>query len=97
MAFGGYTIIRSNIFNASTHDTSNEWELTKTFDTVRKYIKENHSGDVVMVFENDTEYDGYLLYSWFNDPHYGWKRELNKSELDADVQCVRFDQYLIDC
>ena len=82
MAFDGYSIVRSNVFNTSFREETTEYEITKMFDVVRNIIKDNKQGDVVMVFEEDTEYDGCLLYSWFNDPYGGWTRDYNSTDIE---------------
>lgn len=82
MAFNGYSITVANIFNTSEHENTDTDKLTKVFDIVRNIIKRNNSGDVIMVFEEDTEYDSSLIYSWFNDPAYGWKRDYDNTDIE---------------
>lgn len=85
MAFNGYSIVRANVFNSSFREEHTEWKKTCMFDIVRNIKKENRDGDVIMVFEEDTEYNGYLLYSWFNDPYKGWTRDYNKTDIELSV------------
>lgn len=85
MAFNGYSIMVSNVFDTSKHENTDTDKLVKMFDIVRDVIKRNNSGDVIMVFEDDTEYDGTLIYSWFNDPYYGWKRDYDNTDIELSV------------
>lgn len=73
MAFGGYTVTRSNVFNPSVRDTSETWDLSDAMGTVKSYVDENVSGDVITLFEEETEDSGYMISSWFNHPNDGWK------------------------
>lgn len=91
MAFDGYSIMVSNIFDTSKRENTDTDKLTRMFDIVRNIIKRNNSGDVIMVFEEDTEDSGYLIYSWFNDPCYGWKRDYDETDIElATLENVGF-------
>lgn len=82
MAFDGYSISVANILDTRKHENTDTDKLTKVFDIVRNIIKRNNIGDVIMVFEEDTEDSGYLIYSWFNDPAYGWKRDYDNTDIE---------------
>ena len=75
MAFAGYTVARKNVFNTSVCDSKSTYEDTEVRDIVSTLMDENRSGDVIMVWEEDTEDSGYLLVSYFNHPFTGWCKE----------------------
>lgn len=82
MAFGGYTIFRDNVFNTSVHDVFNTRD-TSIKDCIIQTIKnDNHIGDVISVFEDDTEYDGTLIESWFNDSYSGWTSQYTNTDIE---------------
>jgi hypothetical protein len=77
MAFGGYEVSRSNIYNANTHDYLGcYYTLKDTNKAVNSFISENKTGDVICVWETDTEYDSLLVMSVFNNPVNGIEIEL---------------------
>lgn len=76
MAFNGYEIMRSNIFDKSKHYASPTYQCE--LDVMRdvQYIESlNVSGDVITVFKNDTEYNPTIVYSSFISPATGFTRE----------------------
>lgn len=76
MAFYGYEVSRSNIFNTDTHDYSRSYELSDINKAVNAFVKENKAGDVICVWESDTEYNSTLVMSVFNNPVKGIEIEL---------------------
>ena len=85
MAFSGYTIFRDNVFNASAHMVFEAKDENEMKDIVKTIKKSNRVGDVVSVFEDDTEFDGYLIASWFNDSYSGWIDNYNKTDVELTV------------
>lgn len=76
MAFYGYEVTRSNIFDASVRDCSGKWwSKSKAISAANLFVKENKIGDVITVFEEDTEYDSIIVLSIFNDPIRGITKE----------------------
>lgn len=82
MAFGGYTIFRDNVFNTSFHMVFNTWDDVEKDDIVATIKKSNKIGDVIAVFEDDTEYDGTLIESWFNDSYEGWISQYTHTDIE---------------
>lgn len=73
MAFYGYSVTRSNIYNASTRDVMpRTYDIEKAYTYIDAFKSDNNIGDVILVFEEDTEYDSTLVFSTFNDPCDGW-------------------------
>lgn len=73
MAFAGYEVTRSNIYDHTKRDVSGIWwETYEWVNAVKIFKNENHVGDYIMVWEEDTEEDSTLIYSLFNDPFKGW-------------------------
>lgn len=72
MAFGGYEVTRSNIFNANTHDVSGVWwDEKEAINAARIFARENKSGDVIIVWATETESNSTIACSVFNHPEIG--------------------------
>lgn len=71
MAFGGYEVNRSNIYNHETHDNSSIcWNENDMTNAVIAFAKNSKVGDVITVFERETEDNPYIVCSLFNHPEY---------------------------
>ena len=82
MAFDGYTIFRDNVFDSSLHMVFTTWDDDELADIVATIKKANKVGDVIAVFEDDTEYDGTLIESWFNDSYSGWTSQYTNTDIE---------------
>lgn len=82
MAFDRYTIFRDNVFNTSVHDVFNTRDASLKDCIVKTLKNDNHIGDVISVFEDDTEYDGTLIESWFNDSYSGWTSHYTDTDIE---------------
>lgn len=82
MAFDGYSIDRRSIF---THDEDMSFQ-TRDVDHMLKIVdvlkKKSPVGTCILVFEEDTEYDGNLLLSWFYDAYKGWIKDYDKTDIE---------------
>ena len=85
MAFAGYTIFRDNVFNTSAHMVFEAKDENNRNDIVKTLMKSNKIGDVISVFEEDTEDDGYLIASWFNDSYRGWVDQYSKTDVELTI------------
>jgi hypothetical protein len=74
MAFGGYCVVRSNVFDSSVRDEITVFEDEEVDAIIDEFKSQAHGGDYLAVFEEDTEYDGTLIFDLFNDPSSGWCR-----------------------
>lgn len=82
MAFDGYTIFRDNVFNRTVHDVFNTRNHSIKDNIIATLKRDNHVGDVISVFEDDTEYDGTLIQSWFNDSYAGWTCDYDETDIE---------------
>ena len=79
MAFAGYEVTRANVYDHMKSDVSGVWwETFEWLNAVEIFKHENHTGDCIMVWEQDTEEDSTLIYSLFNDPYNGWVCDYGK-------------------
>lgn len=94
MAFDGYTIFRDNVFNPTIHDVFNTRNDSIKSHIIATIKSDNHVGDVINVFEDDTEYDGTLIESWFNDSYSGWTCDYD----DTDIELTTLENMgFFDC
>lgn len=71
MAFGGYEVSRNNIYDHATHDNSGIcWDESDMANAVIAFAKDSKVGDVITVFERETEDNPYIVCSLFNHPNY---------------------------
>lgn len=92
MAFNGYEVNRSNIYDHNVHDVSGVWwETYEWISAVDIFKRENKRGDVITVWECETEDSPYLIHSYFNDPYSGWVHEQNGLPIEHEM--ATFEQY----
>ena len=92
MAFDGYIVSRANVYNHMTDDSFKTYKLSKAYDKIRELIKENKVGDIITLWEDETEDSPYLVRSYFNDPYEGWTKDYD----DSDIEMATFERYAME-
>lgn len=91
MAFYGYQVSRSNIYNRKHENMPKVWETIEWVTQVKTLMRQNVIGDVICVYEDETEDSPYLIHSYFNDPYSGWMHEQNGLPIEHEM--ATFEQY----
>ena len=91
MAFNGFQVSRFNIYNRKREDMPTVWNTKNWLLQVEKLINQNVRGDLICVYECETEDSPYLIHSYFNDPYSGWIHEQNGIPIEHEM--ATFEQY----
>lgn len=91
MAFYGFLVSRSNIYNHKHENMPKVWETKEWLTQVETLMQQNVRGDVICVYEDETEDNPYLIHSYFNDPYSGWVHEQNGLPIEHEM--ATFEQY----
>ena len=84
MAFGGYEVWRSNIYNYNISDNSGIWWNKKeAISALKLFVSENKVGDVIIIWAEETEDTPTLCVSVFNSPTNGLVMDVSG---DIDIQ-----------